>query len=57
MKKYISLVAAALMLVGCNNQPNTSNSASKASEYDRNSLSIIAPTGAPALAFYNYAKL
>ena len=57
MKKYISLMAVALMLVACNNQPSTSNSESKAPEYDRTSLSIIAPTGAPALAFYNYAKV
>ncbi len=57
MKKYISLMAAALMLVACNSQPTTSNSESKAPEYDRTSLSIIAPTGAPALAFYNYAKV
>ena len=57
MKKYISLMAAALMLVACNSQPTTSNSETKAPEYDRTSLSIIAPTGAPALAFYNYAKV
>ena len=50
-------MAAALMLVACNSQPSTSNSESKAPEYDRTSLSIIAPTGAPALAFYNYAKV
>ena len=50
-------MAAALMLVACNNQPSESNSESKAPEYDRTSLSIIAPTGAPALVFYNYAKL
>ena len=56
MKKYISLIAVALMLTACNNGGSTTSSESKAPEFDRSSLSIITPTGAPALAFYNYAK-
>jgi len=67
MKKLLSLVAVAMMLTACGGQQNTSSntesissltpsSESKAPEYDRASLSVIAPTGAPALAFYKYAS-
>lgn len=44
MKKLLSLIAVALLLAGCNQKT-----------YDRSALSIITPTGAPALAFYNYS--
>ncbi len=54
MKKYfIPLIIASMTLVGC----NAKNNSSEVKEYDRTSLSIITPTGAPALAFYNYAGL
>ena len=54
MKKYfIPLIIATMALVGC----NAKNSSSEVKEFDRTSLSIITPTGAPALAFYNYAGL
>ena len=54
MKKYfIPLIIASMTLVGC----NAKNSSSEVKEFDRTSLSIITPTGAPALAFYNYAGL
>ena len=54
MKKYIlPLIIASMALVGC----NANNNSSDAKEFDRTSLSIITPTGAPALAFYNYAGL
>ena len=51
MKKYLSLIAVALALTAC----NTNSSNQGTGEFDRTSLSIIAPTGAPALAFYNYS--
>ena len=51
MNKYISLIAVALVLTAC----NTNSSNQGTGEFDRTSLSIIAPTGAPALAFYNYS--
>ncbi len=50
MKKYISLIAVALVLTACNSNGQGSE------EFDRSSLSIITPTGAPALAFYKYAN-
>ena len=54
MKKYfIPLIIAGMTLIGC----NAKNNSSEVKEFDRTSLSIIAPTGAPALAFYNYAGL
>ena len=52
MKKYLSLIAVALVLTAC----NTNSSNQGTGEFDRTSLSIIAPTGAPALAFYNYSN-
>ena len=42
-----------MTLIGC----NVKNNSSEVKEFDRTSLSIITPTGAPALAFYNYAGL
>ena len=54
MKKYfIPLIIASMALVGC----NVKNNSSEVKEFDRTSLNIITPTGAPALAFYNYAGL
>ena len=53
MKKILTLIAAATLLTSCGK--TTSSSVEPTKEYDRNTLSIIAPTGAPALAFYNYA--
>lgn len=44
MKKILSLIAVALLLAGCNQK-----------SYDRTTLSVMTPTGAPALAFYNYS--
>lgn len=52
MKKLLTLIAAATLLTSCGKV--TSSSVESAKEYDRNALSIVAPTGAPALAFYNY---
>ena len=52
MKKYLSLIAVALALTAC----NTNSSNQGTGEFDRTSLSIITPTGAPALAFYNYSS-
>ena len=51
MKKNLSLIAVALALTAC----NTNSSNQGTGEFDRTSLSIITPTGAPALAFYNYS--
>lgn len=51
MKKYLLLIAVALALTAC----NTNSSNQGTGEFDRTSLSIITPTGAPALAFYNYS--
>ena len=57
MRKNISLIAVALMLTACNTNGSNSGSTdcSCIPEYDRSTLSILTPTGAPALAFYNYA--
>ena len=55
MKKYLSLIAVALALTACNNSNSGSTDCSCVPEYDRSVLSILTPTGAPALAFYNYA--
>ena len=51
MKKYLSLIAVALTLTAC----NTDSSQQRTEGFDRSTLSIVTPTGAPALAFYNYA--
>ena len=56
MKKYLSLIAVAVMLTACNTTNSSSNcNCSNLPEYDRSTLSILTPTGAPALAFYKYA--
>ena len=56
MKKYLSLIAVAVMLAACNTTNSSSNcNCSNLPEYDRSTLSILTPTGAPALAFYKYA--
>lgn len=55
MKKLLTLIAAATLLTSCGKP--TSSSTEPAKEYDRSTLSIVAPTGAPALAFYNYANV
>ena len=51
MKKILSILALATVLVGCN-QSHTE----PLQPYDRSKLSIVCPTGAPALAFYNYSS-
>ena len=63
MKKLLTLIATATLLTGCGKVSSSSvetsasdSSSTEVKEYDRSSLSIIAPTGAPALAFYNYAN-
>ncbi len=56
MKKYIiPLILASMTLVAC--QSNKDTSSEEVKEFDRSSLSVVTPTGAPALAFYNYAGL
>ena len=57
MKKYLSLIAVALALTACNTTQGTGNSEQNVSGFDHTSLSIITPTGAPALAFYNYSNV
>jgi len=57
MKKILlPLIIASTMLVACQNNNSESQSEEPAA-YDRSSLTIVTPTGAPALAFYNYADL
>ena len=50
MKKILSLLAIVIAMTGCTKANNNSE------EYDRSSLSIITPTGAPAFAFYAYSS-
>ena len=50
MKKILSILAIATVLAGCNN-----NHTEPLQPYDRSRLSIVCPTGAPALAFYRYS--
>ena len=60
MKKILlPLLLASLTLVACQkpNQESKEPCSSEETGFDRTSLSIVAPTGAPALAFYNYAGL
>ena len=53
MKKNLLIIGLlALTITACNNQVNTSSNG----EPDISTLSIISPTGAPALAFYDFAK-
>ena len=51
MKKLLSTLVLALALTGCGNGSHTE----PLQPYDRSKLSIICPTGAPALAFYEYS--
>ena len=55
MKKLLTLIAVSISLTACNMNQGSSNYESALPNYDRSSLSIITPTGAPSLAFYNYA--
>ena len=60
MKKILPLLITALAIVGCanNNNPNTSSSDEGHGAdvyYTPGDFSIVSPTGAPALEFYNYA--
>ena len=60
MKKILPLLITALAIVGCanNNNPKTSSSDEGHGAdvyYTPGDFSIVSPTGAPALAFYNYA--
>ena len=61
MKKILlPLIIASMALVACqsNSQESKGDVTSEAPvAFDRTSLSIVAPTGAPALAFYSYADL
>ena len=54
MKKILTLIAAVTLLTSCGTPKASSKEGVK--EYDRSTLSVITPTGAPALAFYNYAN-
>lgn len=69
-KTLLTLILTGVLLSSCNNNDsseaqNTSSkdlssdtqSSSLVKEYQKSDLSIISPTGAPALAFYNYATL
>ena len=54
MKKLLTLIAAVTLLTSCGTPKASSKEGAK--EYDRSTLSVITPTGAPALAFYKYAN-
>ena len=54
MKKLLTLIAAVTLLTSCGTPKASSKEEVK--EYDRSTLSVITPTGAPALAFYKYAN-
>lgn len=54
MKKLLTLIAAVTLLTSCGTPKASSKEEAK--EYDRSTLSVITPTGAPALAFYKYAN-
>ena len=65
MKKILPLILAALTLSACSIDPTSRASSQASSEdniasadvyYSPEMFSIISPTGAPALAFYNYAS-
>ena len=56
MKKLLTLIIATFMLSACGSTNSSEGSKSSAPTYDRSSLSVITPTGAPALAFYRYSK-
>ena len=54
--KLFVLPLLAIMLTACQNQSSSSScDCSSSYIYQGNELSIITPTGAPALAFYNYS--
>lgn len=63
MKKIFLLTSLiALALAGCNSNTQDNNKSSDSSSigdpqfvFERNSLSIVTPTGAPALGFYDFA--
>ena len=58
MKKILlPLILISMSVVSCRAKANSNSSSSEIVEYTRDSLSIVTPTGAPALAFYNYATL
>ena len=59
MKKTLPLILTALAISACSSNNNkTSNSAAGPDVYySPEMFSIVSPTGAPALAFYNYATL
>ena len=55
-KTLLPIIIACLALVGCNgnNNSKSQDTGTSAIPFNRNALSIITPTGAPALAFYNF---
>ena len=65
MKKILPLILAALTLSACSLNQNTNKTKQESSDhnsiasadvyYSPEMFSIVSPTGAPALAFYNYA--
>ena len=55
MKKIFPLLIAALAISGCAINNNSSNVNGPAVYYTPEDFSIVTPTGAPTLAFYNYA--
>ena len=63
MKKIFLLTSLiALALAGCNSNTQDNNKSSDSSSigdpqfvFERSSLSIVTPTGAPALGFYDFA--
>ena len=61
MKKILPLILTALAITACGTNNNSSSSADGSAGtptvyYEPEMFSIVAPTGAPALAFYNYAN-
>ena len=55
--KLITLILTTFALTACgtNNSSASNVSTSEPATFDRTSLSIVTPTGAPALGFYNFA--
>ena len=54
-KHILTIILTGVMLASC--RSNASSNSSTVKEYQKTDLSIICPTGAPALAFYDYASL